>query len=494
MRNLIGLRTQILTSAEQVDAVFTSPALYRLAALVTTGKTVGRPAQHPTWSLLAYGVLARVFRSGARVEAELSEGDTWQRILTVVAAVRAAHPELDIPAAGSRPPKWDAWKHMRNEYFTDPDILAALQRGFTEIAVEQARSLGLLDPAGAGSLCHPDRTRVVYGDGTVIRPLYRPPNATRTVDATTGEVSVTYLDGAGKPIPAPTRRFDPDAADYHGHAGPVHGQNYVALYVRGHAPHQRIVLAVDRVCKPGLEAETAVRAFQQLHQVAGAGIQALVYDGAMRGVHIDELMTGCGVLVINKVHASAKTARRKGKITTPRWFALGTWEHDLAGGATCTHQLAALDGAVHEIGVADDGQPVVLSRLERKQVKRPRRGTGRFHFNVGYHVPCAGGGFLAWVTPHGDPTDTDHRRADTIRVIAEGEPDFDRLYPVRSDAESFNSQLKRSLLVDRAMTLGGKRQLLDVLCFGLLNNAITAHHHALAEATAQHTTWLRLAA
>ncbi|MGB8650071.1 MAG: hypothetical protein WCD35_05355 [Mycobacteriales bacterium] len=485
MTRLRMVRSQVLTANQQVDAVFNSPALYRLAALVPTRQLVGRPAVHPAWALLAYGVLSRVFRSGARVENELAQPDCWQRILTVVDGVRAQYPELDIPPAGARAPGWDAWKHARNHYFTDPEILELLQDAFTEMAVEQARGLGLLDPQGPGSLCHPDRSRVVYGDGTVIRPLYRPPAAKRHTDAKTGEVTVTYLDPEGRPIAKPTRRYDPDAADYHGHTGSVHGQNYVALYVRGDAPHQRVVLAVDRVPRPGQEADTAVAALERLHQVAGSGIQAVVYDGAMRGVHIDRLMTGCGVLVINKVHASAQTAQRKGKDTPPRWYALGTWEHDGTAGA-CTHQLAALDGAVHEIGLTDDGSPIALSRLERKQVKRPRRTTGRYHFNIAYQVPCPAGDFTAWITPHGEPGDADHRRADAVRVIAEGEDDFTRLYGVRNDAESFNSQLKRSLLVGRAATLGGRRQLLDVLCFGLLNNAVTAHHQAVDQPVRSH--------
>ena len=235
---------------------------------------------------------------------------------------------------------------------------------------------------------------------------------------------------------------------------------------------------MDRVDRPGLEADTAVGAIKRLHAVTGPGIQAIVYDGAMRGVHIDDLMTTCGLLVVNKVHASAKTAARKGRPTAnPRWFALGTWEHDTSAGA-CTHQLAAVDGAVSEISLDEAGAPVVRSRLERKQVKRPRRSTDRYHFNVAYEVPCPDGSFLAWVTPHGETGDPDHRRADAVRVIAEGEPDFTRLYGIRNDAEAFNSQLKRTLLIDRAMSLGGRRQLLDVLCYGLLNNAIASHHAA----------------
>lgn len=273
MRHLRSVRTQELTHTQQIEAVFSNPALYQLAADVEMRQPVGRPQQHPPWALLAYGVLARTFRSGAKVEVELAQADTWQRIVDVVDRMRTQHPGLEIPAAGDRAPGWDAWKHARNTYFTDPDVLAQLQQRFTELAVEQALRLGLLDPAGPGSLCHPDRSRVVYGDGTVIRPPYRPPAATRSTDPTTGKTKITYRDPAGQAIPKPTRRYDPDAAGYHGHTGSVHGQNYVALYARGDLPHQRVVLAVARVDRPGREAETAVAAIKALHTVAGGGIQ-----------------------------------------------------------------------------------------------------------------------------------------------------------------------------------------------------------------------------
>ena len=206
VRQLRLARTQALTMNQQIEAVFAAPALYRLAAAVPMRQPVGRPANHPAWALLAYGVLARVTRSGAKVEVELAQPDTWQRILDLVDRMRAAHPDLDIPPAGRRPPGWNAWKHARNHYFTDPDLLPELQHQFTEEAVAQARTMGLLDPNGPGSLCHPDRSRVVYGDGTVIRPMYKPPAAKRVTDPATGKAKVVYLDGAGNPIPAPARR------------------------------------------------------------------------------------------------------------------------------------------------------------------------------------------------------------------------------------------------------------------------------------------------
>lgn len=491
MKYLSVARSTALTMAQQIDAVFSNTTLYELAAAVPIGRAVGRPAANPGWLLLGYGVMARVFRSGARTESELRQPAHWELIRACAAAMAKQRPDLNISPPGLRPPDWHAWKHARNKHFSDPKTLTILQDRFTELAVAQARSMGLLDPAGPGSLCHPDRSRTVYGDGTVVRPLYRPPAARRSVDADTGVTSVTYLDGAGKTIERPAHRFDPDAEDYHGHTGPVHGQNFVALYVRGDGPHQRVVLGVDRVSGPGHEADAAVAAIKRLHQVAGAGIQAIVYDGAMRGVHLDDLMTGCGLVVINKVHSSAKTAARKGKSTKPRWFTLGTWEHDTPTGE-CTHQLAAVDGAVSEIGLDEAGKPVVLARLDRKQVKRPRRSTGRYHFTIGYDIPCGAGSFTAWVTPHALAGEDDHRRADAVRVIAEGEDDFTRLYGLRNDSESFNSQLKRTLLVDRAMSLGAQRQLLDVLCYAVVHNAAT-QYRLRANVTSARPTLLRAA-
>jgi hypothetical protein len=131
---------------------------------------------------------------------------------------------------------------------------------------------------------------------------------------------------------------------------------------------------------------------------------------------------------------------------------------------------------VSEVAVAEDGSNIVLHRLIRRQVKRPRRASGHWHFNAAYEVPCARGSFLARVSPHPEPGDRTYARPDALRLIAQGEPDFERLYGIRADAESANSELKRTLLVDRAMSLSWRRQLIDVLMWALLNNALAQHH------------------
>jgi hypothetical protein len=316
VRHLRVARSQPLTTNQQIQAVFSHPALYELGSLIPSERPVGRPAHHPGYLLLGYGVLARLFRSGTRVRPS-SQAPPRGRPSVTQSSTAQRHPDLVQQLPGAKPPRWEAYRYARNRYLTDPEIMRELQDRFTEAAVSQARSLGLLDPAGPGSLSHPDRSRVVYGDGTVVRPLYRPPTTKRTTDPVTGKTRVTYYDTDGNVIAEPNRRFDPDAADYHGHTGSVHGKNFVALYARGDHPHQRVVLAVARVDRPGLEADTAVTAIERLHTVAGTGIQAIVYDGAMRGVHIDDLMTTHGLVVISKVHASAKTAVRRGKKNPP---------------------------------------------------------------------------------------------------------------------------------------------------------------------------------
>ncbi|NTW40113.1 MAG: hypothetical protein HGA44_09520, partial [Cellulomonadaceae bacterium] len=93
------------------------------------------------------------------------------------------------------------------------------------------------------------------------------------------------------------------------------------------------------------------------------------------------------------------------------------------------------------------------------------------HFNLGYDVPCPTGDFTVWLSPHGTPESS--ARPENLRAIPDDDAYSLRLRGLRSDAESFHANLKRTLLADRAMSLGWRRGLLDVYAFALLNNAIT---------------------
>jgi len=99
-----------------------------------------------------------------------------------------------------------------------------------------------------------------------------------------------------------------------------------------------------------------------------------------------------------------------------------------------------------------------------------QRGKLHYRFHLVVTVPCPNGDFTVWLSPHAENTrDT---RPEHIQLIPPGDPHFAELYGRRNDAESFNAQLKRTLLADRASAVGWERQLFDLYGFALLHNSI----------------------
>lgn len=472
----------------RIRAVLGSPSLYQLARAIDWDTPVGRPCLNPPYVTLAYGVLARLLRSGIRVELDLAEPHTWNTARQLMIEAIARH-GLDLPPPGPRPPKWDHWRSLRNHHLATDDGIALLGRVFPPIAAESAHRIGLILPTGPGSLTHPDLTRAAYGDGTLVRPLYRPPEAT-LLDNDDGTTTVAYPDPrTGQLTARPTRRFDPDLELHHGQGGPVLTHGYVCWHTRGPKPYQRIDLAAAHIPAPGAEAATAVRLLRDVHRAAGTGIQVVVYDGALRGVHIEEIQATYGYLVLAKQHTDTTlndpTLTRL--VQTPqgrraRSYPLGTVTHPLPTGQ-CAHQIAAAGGQVVEIDLDEAGDPVIVGTLTRTAVKRSRRAGGSYHFNVGYQLHCLREPFTVWLSPH-PGRDGDTARPEQLRVLPTGDPDAQRLYGIRSDAESFHSNYKRTLIVDRAMSLGWRRGLVDLYAFALLNNALTEHRAAQDEQTA----------
>ncbi|WP_157210207.1 hypothetical protein [Nocardioides aequoreus] len=469
----------------RIRAVLTSPTVYELGRVLEPEHLVGRRPENPAYVVLAYGVMARILRSGIRVELDLAEGHTWAAARNLMIRTIAER-GLDLPPPGARPPKWDHWRFLRNHHLATEDGLGLLGREFPPIAVAAARRIGLLDPHGPGSLTHPDQTRVTYGDGTLVRPLYRPPAAV-TVENDDGTTSIAYPDPrTGQLLAAPPHRFDPDLQAHHGRAGPVLTHGYVCWHARGPHPYERIDLAAGHIPAPGAEAATAVELLRDVHRAAGTGIQLVVYDGALRGTHIETIMRNYGYAVLAKQHADAAGDDREGLslVKTPnghraRSIPLGTIAHDLPN-RTCRHHIAAAAGQVVEIDLDDSGDPVVVSTLSRSHVKRQRRRDGHYHFNVGYQLACPYETVTVWLSPHPDKNAApgDHRRPEQLRILPTGDPDALRLAGIRSDAESFHSNYKRTLIVNRAMSKGWQRGLIDLYCFTVLNNALAEHRHA----------------
>lgn len=397
---------------------------------------LGRRRRHPGWVPVVYCALARHLGSYNRLDAELADG-LWAQLLT------AADDAGLEPAPLSEPFRYHHHAYWRDLIMSDDSARHRLLTRLTEIALEQARRQGLLLPHGPGSITHPHRRRLIYGDGTILRPRfrYRPDNT-----------------GA---------RNDPSAATHTRHDGHIWGNNYVLISARGEHPYSRVVLAIGRVPEPGGEAATAIELIQHVHQLAGPGIVGVAYDGAFQGAHHDKIMRTTGLVVINKPHVAVR-----GDEVVVKRHTLGTYTHTVGRrNQTCSHQLAAVNGRIADIEITEDGTPAVVAWANRHQVKRARRADGTYRFNMVIRLTCRHHNcdWDTWLSPHDDP--------EHIRLLPPDDIDFDRLYAVRPDAESLNSSFKASLVADRAPSIGWQRQLYDVAGFTILHNATNLHRH-----------------
>lgn len=443
-------RSSAALTPDQLDAIVACPLIHRIGDAVAE-PAVGRPRKHPIAAHLAFAALIRVWRSGARLDVELPAW--WPRFIDGFNTAAATYDTE--PIAESAPPI--SWHHYRRarDLLSDDTTLDTVADTFTRESLTIARNLGLLLPKGPGSLTLPHPTRCIYGDGTVVRPIYRTRRELGDEDPNAG------------------RRTDPDAAEHVRHDGTISGTNFVTICARGSGLRERVVLRAERVPAPGQEAATAIEAIEAVHRLAGAGIQAVVYDGAFQGIHIDHLATTCGLIVVNKVAAAPNgSARAKpGATKKAKQYPLGVVTHRV-GRRDCRHNLISHDGAICQADLDDAGNAMIGEPLRRVQVKRFAKPGGGFRFTLGTEVVCRHGNFTVWISPHPKKDEPHNRRPENIRLLPEADPHFQTIYGLRNDSESLNSGFKRTLIVDRAMSLGWRRQLIDLYSYGILTNTV----------------------
>jgi len=310
---------------------------------------------------------------------------------------------------------------------TAPAVFAEFERRAAALALE----LGLCDPDGAGSLTHPSLERTVYGDGKVVTPLYKAKPGQQKVDKATGEVR--------------TLRADPDAKPHvTGGGEPAYGNKFVILGVRSPEVHGRVILGIDHVAATGGEAAVAVGMFRRV--VPGLpGTQAALYDGALRGTHLQTLLHEVGVLPVVPVHA-ASGGRRSGKPRVERAVRIG----QVKG-----RQLYAEAGGPC-MGEPNEDGDIVLTPLVRRQIVRRPNADGTWRWYGEYDVPpSSGGGTIRLrLDRSGEDERTGFNRTENLRAIPPADPDFKRLYPRRADSESINRGLD-DLALPRPRPLGG---------------------------------------
>ena len=456
-----------LSALEKIEAILANPAIYELGELIPAVDPTkgGRPRHYPAWTLILWESLLSVFGSARQVEAELAHPLVWQLIRHHVRRRNPDRPDRHVP---ERPMRRHHYLYGRTHHLSRPEVLEALGRRHRELATGQARRLGLLDPNGPGSWTHPDLTRMLYADGKVIAPLFKAKPGDTTVDKTTGEIRA--------------RRAEPDAGlHWEGTGEAAWGTKFVLVAVRTPDVRGRIILDTRWVPKPGSEAASAMESFEDLAPLC-PGAQGVIYDTALRGTHHQRLLRNLGLVPVIRVTAKAAGANEARRDPDQQRQARSVWVE--------TKTIHHTDGTITEIQIyARDGQ-IGIGRLldtgEMEFVPLRRFRTHRSTTKAGLHrwyndhrVPDWAGGGTVTIRLHANAEDERRgfNRTENVRPIPPEDPDFDRLYARRNDAESINRHLDDTLWLGRAHSVGHVRQQLNLIGFTLCVNSVALHEH-----------------
>lgn len=456
-------RSRGASSLARIEAILANPELYALADSIPEPAPAsgGRPRHYPAAAVVLYEALISVYGSARQVEAEVAHPVVWRLI-------RAGLRRHGGVRVGLRPMRRHHYLYLRNTYMTDPEVLAALERVHRDHAAAHAREVGILDPNGTGSWTHPNRSRLLYGDGKVLTPLFRARPGDTRLDKRTGEL-------------VPVRAETDADLHFEGTGDFAWGTKWVIMAARGANIRHRIILDVAPVPDKGGEAATAVASLERLVP-ALPGVQGVVYDTALRGVHHQRIMRHLGVLSINRVTASkagAKKPRRtKADQRQDKSVLVETKTIARADGTKHTLALYAKGGA---LGYAEQEADGTMTFMPLRRVRTHRRADkgGTFRWYNDYQLPTHFGGGVITVRLHGTDEDTKRKlnRPENLRPIPPGDPDFEKLFPLRVDAESINRGLEDSLYLRRAHSVGRARQHLNLIGWALTVNSLTRAEH-----------------
>ncbi len=454
-----------ISALERVEALVANPALFAFADAVPEPdrSAGGRPRMYPVFMWVLFDALLSVYGSGRRVESELDHPLVWRRLRELIAARFPTRPEMWLPEA---PMRRHHYLYGRTHYLTTPEILDDIGVVHRRFAAEQARSLGLLDPDGAGSWTHPDLGRVLYADGKVITPLFKAKPGDKVVDKRTGEIHYP--------------RAETDASLHvEGTGEAAWGCKFVIVATRDLPENARIILDAAFVATAGGEAAQAVDMFSRLRPLL-PGAQAVVYDTALRGVHHQHLLRHLGMLTVNRVTA-ASGSRKKGGGKTRKRVEKSTFVETKTVTTTTGPRDVKLFARGGQIGVVEltETGDVTFVALERIRTHRSESKAGTYRWYNDYRLPADYDAAVITVRLHGNDEDRQRRfnRTENVRPIPPGDPDFERLYRRRNDAESINRHLDDTLWLRRAHSVGHRRQTLNMLTYALGVNALALHLH-----------------
>jgi hypothetical protein len=421
----------------------------------------GRPRLYPDWCYVMFHALSSHFRSARAIDRFFEDEINWRLIRNWSTRHWPHNPELHAPAT---PYQRHHYRHMR-DICVQTDVLATLREAMTNAACELAQQIGLCDPAGEGSWTHPSLDRTLHADGKVLSAPSRYAPDEPVVDRATGEVLRRRRSATG------------GSTHHTGTGETVYGSKFVIVGTRGDRYHQRVIL--DTALDPQhREAAVAVAMITNLVTKL-PGVQAVTYDTAFRGTHLEQCLA-LGIIPIAPVAARSK----KGDVRIAKDGPAGLANWTKPDGTKSTINIHAIDGGPHVITFDVDANAVTrplprLKTLRRSDANGYRWYTERAHPDGG----------TVTIRHHQDESDrkTGFNRAENLRIIAPNDPVYALMRGRRQDAEATNSAIEASLPWQRAHTYTPDRQLLDLVMFAVLNNAKTAaieqrRQHATSEA------------
>jgi hypothetical protein len=447
-----------VSALERLDAILTNPATFVLSAQLPDADRSrgGRPRHYPSYMLIVFEALISVYGSARQVEAELAHPLVWTHLRNLARKHARSGRARDLP---STPMRRHHYLYARKRCLATPGLLDALMHRHRELAAEQAVALGLCDPDGSGSWTHPHLDRMLHADGKVIAPLYRAKPVDARVDPTTGEIR--------------PRRAEGDAGlHFEGTGEATWGTKFVLVAARTNDVHGRVILDVQWVPRPGGEAAAALESFGRLAPLL-PGAHGVIYDTALRGVHHQRMLRELGWLTINRVTAAKSGPTNVQRRRLPKSAHVETKTITLADGTPQTLALYARDGAIG-LGELDDRGNLRFVPLRRVRTHRTRDKIGRYRWYNDYELPDHFGARTVTVRLHATDVDARRRfnRTENVRPIPADDPDFQRLYRRRNDAESINRHLDDTLWLGRAHSLGHQRQTLNLLGYALMTNSL----------------------
>jgi hypothetical protein len=455
-----------VAALDRVEAILRNPEIYELAALIPqpSREKGGRSRDYPDYMYLVFEALISVYASARQVEAELSHKVVWKLIRRTVKKMFPDDESMRLP---SRPMRRHHYLYGRNRYLSNPAVLAGLASLHRELAADQARELGLMDPEGPGSFTHPHLSRMLHADGKVVTPLYKGRLGEEWVDKKTGEIKQV--------------RYEPDAdLHFEGTGETAYGTKFVLVAARSEEVRGRIILDTEWVPEKGGEAKVAMGCFTRLRRLV-PGALGVVYDTALRGVHHQTLLREHGWIPVNRVTAAvagSKQPRRAEGRRVEKSVHVEDREVTLSDGSRRTLQLYARAGAMG-IGELTDKGELDFVELRRIRTSRKQDGSGLFRWYNDYELPESYGGKTVTVRLYNNDEDAARKfnRTENVRPIPPSDPAFRGIYSRRSDSESINRGLEDTLYLNRAHSVGHARQHVNLLGYALMVNSLALYEH-----------------